>query len=175
MSFTDGLMIAIVTSIATTIVAWFVMKDNYRKELYSEKLIAYKLIHDTIGQVCFYGHLAVKKPEVYEDAWKTSKYNLTIDLFQNELVVSGKVAKLSVIIAQKDIEYIAGNKKAYFEEMWNIFNQMRRELATRLLQSVDSPLVHMSPENFVAHFSNLSKIKEGKQQRDSMKAKQEQV
>lgn len=156
----SALIVAVVTGAATSFGTWFVIKDHYRHELYKEKLTAYKLIRDTIGQVGLYGHLATKKPDVYTDAWNTSKYNLTIDLFQNELVVSDKIAKMSVLFSRRKTDFIASNKEQYFNEMRGISTQMRRELSVRLLGSADSPLIHLSLDTLVAHFKIQRELKE---------------
>ena len=144
---TLNIVLPYILPMAAIFMTWLVVKDNYRQELYKERLQAYKLIHDTIGQIYFYGLLAVKKPDEYEDSWSTSKYNLSVDVFQNELVVSSKIAKTAILFSKRDLSYIKNNTKQYGDEMREIFNQMRNELAFRLLRSADSPILHLSPKS----------------------------
>lgn len=139
----------IITSLGTgfgLFFAWCKFREPYRHELFKRKHDAYRLIHDTAGQLYFFGILSTTKRDVYEDAFETARYNLMIDLFQNETIISDQVMNMARIMANRDIETITEDRDGWNTMMSALANRMRKELKVRLIHNLPIYLATIEPK-----------------------------
>jgi len=127
------------------LMAVYKIREPYRHEMFKRKHAAYRLIHDTAGQLYFYGILCINKMDIYEECFETTRYNLMIDLFQNELLISDDVSKMAAAMANCSIEGIRTDRNRWKGQMYDLANRMRKELRVGFIHNMPIFMNNFNP------------------------------
>ena len=125
---------------------YFKFREPYRHELFKSKHDVYRLIHDTVGQLYFYAILCTDKMDTYGEALETTRYNLMIDLFQNELLISGEVLEMASEMARCSVEDVREDQEMWNRKMGDLANRMRGELKIGFIHDLPFFLGKIKPK-----------------------------
>lgn len=130
----------LISGIIGAVIGWLAATQPHRMYVYQTKYEAYRLIHDTAGQVFFYGILCIEKEDVYRKAFETAQYNLSIDLYQNEIIASEDVLRAGARLISFSIDDIKKDRKAYEKALIDIRDDIRKNLRIKAIHIIESLL-----------------------------------